>query len=410
MTQSRTSPPKGILSWTRRRVLPKVSKLCALLGLMILGAWIIGRVLTDQYRWSQYLWWVPPLWALGSAWGALIVSALFALFARRLGGIFLRPVLLLACIGTTGYLFFGIWHMHRALLPARIPDDAIRIVHWNQSSKKVDQAGFAKFVLDQEVDIVLVSNSTWSKDKQALLDHLAPLAPDEQRRWVNYSYKGFVDPAHFRIEGDVFIASKYPLVRTGMVKVNTPTKQESPVRPGSSHGWVLFAEFDRRDAGKSPGDQPEPFIVWFVDLPSNPIAWRRRMMQSVSNAVRAWDGTSSVMGRHIWETIETDDPFPSPDLIIGDFNTLRGSASLDRIAPDMTDAFEATGYGRGRSWMPLTQNKYLRQLFKLADWHIDLALVGDRWKPAGYQIRNTRQWGWTEHRMQIVDITEKTLK
>ncbi len=400
MTKSRTTPPRGIISWIRRRVLPMCAKACALLGLVILGLWITGRVLTDQYRWSQYLWWVPAIWVLGSAWVALVLSAIFALFARRLGGIFLRPVLLLACIGSTAYVFFGVWHMHRALFPTSVPSDAIRVVHWNQSSKKVDQAGFAQFVLDQEVDIVLVSNSTWGKEKQTLLDHLSPMAPDEKRRWVNYSFKGFVDPAHFRIEGDVFIASKYPLVRTGMVKINTPTKQESPVRPGSSHGWVLFAEFDLGE----PGAPAEPFIVWLVDLPSNPLAWRQDIMQSVSQTINSWDGTSSIMGRHVWETIETNDAFPDPDLIIGDFNTLRGSASLDLLAPGMTDSFEAVGYGRGRSWMPSAQNKYFRQPFKLADWHIDLALVGSRWKPAGYQIKDTRQWGWTEHRMQIVDL------
>ncbi len=377
------------------------AKLSALLGLMILGLWITGRILTDQYRWSQYLWWIPPIWAIGSAWGLLLISALLALFARRLGGIFLRPVLLLACIGSTGYLILGIWHIHRAVLPKSISDDAIRIVHWNQSSKKIDRAGFAKFVLDQKIDIVLVSNSTWGNDKQSLLDHLAPLAPDEKRRWVNYSFRGFVNPAHFRIEGDAFIASKYPLVRTGMVKVNTPTTQKNPVRPGNNRGWVLFAELD---LGNEHADRA-PLVIWFVDMPSNPLTWRQKMMQSVSDAIGTWDGTSSIMGRHIWETIETRNTFPDPDLVIGDFNTLRGSASLDLLAPGMTDAFSAVGYGRGRSWMPLTRNKYLRQPFQLADWHIDLALVGDRWKPVGYQIRDTRQWGWTEHRMQILDIS-----
>jgi len=43
-------------------------------------------------------------------------------------------------------------------------------------------------------------------------------------------------------------------------------------------------------------------------------------------------------------------------------------------------------------------------LFKLADWRIDLALVGASWDPIRYHIEHRSQWGSTEHRVQILDI------
>lgn len=367
------------------------------MGLVILGLWITGMVLTDQYRWSQYLWWVPALWMLGSAWGFLILSVVFAVFARRLSGIFLRPMLLLACIGSTGYLFIGVWHIHRILLPTQHAKDTIRVVHWNQSAKKVDQEGWAKDILTQDVDIVFVVNAQWGEERQALLDSFSSYAPVENERWVNYSYRVHANPAHYRVEGNALIASRFPMVRTGMVYMHAPMNQEDASEIGSSNGWVMFAEFD---LGES-----DPLIVWFVDLPSDPVSWRQETMQNTAEAIDSWNGRSWVMGKHVWEQHDTDNSFPEPDLIIGDFNTLQSSDSLDQLAPNMTDAFSAVGYGRGRSWYFKSKNRYLRQPLKLADWHIDLALVGERWNPVEYRIENTMQWGMTEHRMQVLDIS-----
>jgi len=407
MKRSQSPSSTGMLGWVRRRVLPRCAKLSALLGLLILGAWITGRVLTDQYPWSQFLWWVPPIWMVGSAWVLLMLSAALAFFARRLGGLFLRPMLLLACIGCTGYLVFGVWKVHRIPFAQPIPSDTIRIAHWNQSSKRVDQQGWAKAMLDDGVDIVFIANASWGKDRQTLLDGFAPYAPEQKERWVNYSYRVHADPAHFRIEDDAFIASRFPLVRTGMVTMSSPTVADDSLRASGRDGWVMFAEFDLSGDSDESGTKRDPFIVWFVDLPSEPLAWRMRTMRSVSGAIKSWDGHGAIMGRHVWEADEGGEAFPEPDLIIGDFNTLAGSESLDIVAPNMTDAFDAVGFGRGRTWTPRVDNRYLRQPFKLADWRIDLALVGARWNPVRYQIKRPTEWGWVEHRVQIVEIALK---
>jgi len=404
MTKAQREPRK-FKRWLRTRLLPRCSKLCAFVGLVILGLWITGRVLTDQYQWSQYLWWVPAIWMLGSAWICLGLSAALALFSRRLGGMFLRPLLLIVCIGCTGYLIIGVWHMHRIVLPTHKADETVRIVHWNQSAKRVDQQAWADAMLEDGVDIVFVSNAPWGKDRQDLLDAFAPFAPLEKERWVNYSYRVHGEPAHFRIEGNAFIASKFPMTRTGMVSIHTPTPEET-LRPGGQRGWVMFAEFEL-----AQGDsKAKPFVVWFVDMPSEPMLWRQELMAKARHAVDNWNGQSWVMGRHVWELIETNGSFPEPDLIIGDFNTVRGSDSLDHLAPDMTDAFSAVGYGRGGSWMPRVSNRFVRQPIKLADWHIDLALVGEGWTPTRYRIEDVSEWGSTEHRMQFLDLAPKTIK
>jgi len=407
MNQSRTSPPRGILSWVRRRVLPKASKLCALLGLLILTAWITGRVVTDAYQWSQYLWWVPAIWMIGSAWLLLIFSGILALFACRLGGLFLRPMLLLACIGCTGYLIFGVWHMHRAVLPRAIPDDAIRIAHWNQAAKDIDQQAFGQWVLDEEIDIALIANARWGEDRQTLLDALAGYAPLDRERWVNYSYRVHAEPSHFWIQDQAMIASRYPMIRTGKVEFGSADRQQVLNHSSSGRGWVSFIEFDLSESD-SP-DAPDRLIVWFVDLPSDPYNFRQESMSELRNAIDQWDGSGWAMGKHVWEQQTWPNAsFPEPDLIIGDFNTIRGSDSLDRIASGMTDAFEAVGYGRGRSWTPGSKNRFVRLPIKLADWQIDLSLVGKKWQPARYRIENGSDWGWSAHGLQIIDVAEKT--
>lgn len=410
MTKERPQRSRSLVGWLRRRALPMSAKLCSLVGLMILGLWIAGRVLTDQYQWSQYLWWVPPIWMIGLAWMCLGMSAFLAIFSRRLGGLLLRPVLLLACVGCTGYLMIGVWHIHRAVLPSERTDDAIRIAHWNHAGQPVLQTGWEQALLDQGVDIVLITNAQWGTPRQDILNNFASYAPEEKERWINYSYKIHGDPSHFWVQDNALIASRYPMIRTGIIHFGSAKRQKLFNHSSSNLGWILFIELNiapKSNANEnSTTPTPIPFVVWLVDLPSDPYNARQLSMQRTRDAIDSWTGTSWNMGRHVWEQRTTPaDLFPAPDLIIGDFNTIRGSDSLTKLAPGMTEAFSAVGYGRARSWTPTDNHRIRRQLFKVADWHIDLSLVGNNWKPARYRLEDGSRWGSTEHRMQIVDIS-----
>lgn len=405
MTKPESSRPRSIVGWSRRRLLPKLAKLCVFGGLMIVGLWIIGRVLTDQYAWSQYLWWMPSIWMLGWGWTLLLLSAGFAIFSRRPSGLMIRPVLLILCVGCTGYLFFGVWHLQRGVVTHAPNPDRIRIVHWNQAGFKADQEAWAEHVIDLQADVVLVANSRWGNDRRALLQALSPIAPADEQHMVTKGFQVEGKPGHFRLFGDALVASRFPILRTALVTTGSKQDQESVFKRGSDYGWIMLVELDLSETNA----ENDTMVVWFVDLASNPSLWRGDTMLQITRAISQWDGSEFVIKeperkRSVWARIETDHSFPDPDVIIGDFNTPNGSHSINILAPNMTDAYQAVGFGRNSTWRPKIKSKLARQPFKLADWHIDLALTGKDIKPAGYRIENTNQLGKSEHWMQILDI------
>lgn len=389
----------GIIGWVRRRVLPILAKGTAMLGILMLGAWITGRVLTDEHHWSQYLYWMPALAMVGGAWVMLALSTIFAALARRLGGLLLRPILLVLAIGCTIHLVFGVWHLHRAPFANRSKDlDAIRIGHWNLAGQEQDTNAIGDTFNEIDVDIVLLANVQWGEPRQEVLEHFEHFAPDERVRWVNYSHKLNADPAHFRVEGDAIIASRYPMTRTGLVSFGSRERQQVLSHSSSGKGWVMFAEFDldleRRDDA--------PFVVWFVDLPSNPTQWKMDSMREVQREIDAWNGDGWAMGQHVWERYQDEGAsFPDPDMVIGDFNTPRGSASIDLLAPGFKDAFEDAGYGRGRSFAIEDGSWSENLMFKLVDMHIDLTLVDPSHTTRGYRLIDG---GDADHALQVCDI------
>jgi hypothetical protein len=389
----------GIIGWVRRRVLPILAKGTALLGILMLGAWITGRVLTDEHHWSQYVYWLPPIVMIGGAWAMLVLSAIFAAMARRLGGLLLRPVLLLLAIGCTIHLVFGVWHLHRAIFHDRTKSPgAVRVIHQNFAGKEGHAPSFGEQARALDADIVLLANVQWGEARQEVLEQFAYFAPDERVRWVNYSYRLHANPAHYRVEGDALIASRYPMTRTGMVSFGSRQRQQVLSHSSSGKGWAMFAEFDL-DPERT---DDAPFVAWFVDLPSNPTAWKMESMREVRREIDAWKCTGWAMGRHVWEqrTFENES-FPTPDLIIGDFNTPRGSASIDQIAPGYADAFKAAGYGRGRSFVIKDGSWSENLMFRVLDMHIDLAMTRPGIRVERYELIGEPI---ADHAMQVIDL------
>ncbi len=389
----------GPIGWARRRVLPHLARLFALIGILLLGAWITGRVLTDEHHWSQYLYWSPPILMVGGAWVMLMLSWVFAKLARRLGGLVLRPVLLLLAIGCSFYVVFGVWRMQRVITASEAKDTgAIRVLHWNHGGKSIDAERWGTRIRELETDIVLIANAEWGEPRQALLDQFTAYAPDERVRWVNYSYRVHADPAHFRLEGGALIASRYPMTRTGMVEFGSKDRTQVMSHSSSGLGWVLFAEFDLYPERLDD----DPLVVWFVDLPSNPAVWKMDAMRSARAAIDGWDGSGWEMGRHVWEQYQNEGAsFPNPDLIIGDFNTPRGSASLRTLAPDFDDAFEQAGHGRARSFRVSGATVWERLFNTLMEMHIDLTLVAPEHRVSSYMLLGSEE---THHKAQIADI------
>ena len=66
---------RGVTAWLRLVASIIVNLIVALLWTAIL-AWLVGRVLTDRFAWSQWLWWIPTP-------AMIIVAVLGLLFANR---------------------------------------------------------------------------------------------------------------------------------------------------------------------------------------------------------------------------------------------------------------------------------------------------------------------------------------
>ncbi|MBL4590705.1 MAG: hypothetical protein JKY96_01970 [Phycisphaerales bacterium] len=393
-------PPKGPIKWMRRRLLPAGAKFAALGGLCLLVLWIVGRVLTDQYQWSQFLWWVPPIWAVGSAWILLAVSAVLGKFSLRTGGMILRPILTLACIGCSVFVVLGIWRMHRVfnvVTPVAGPA-TIRVLHWNQSAYNTKDKA-VDFIVPVDADLVLIVNARRNQHRTSLIRALDQMAPSEEDERLYPGVRANFKPNHATIQGDALVLSRFPIIHTGTTWLDNIVDSEETSRPAGQRGWIMFVELD---LSKRYPDGPSSMVVWIVDLPSEPMLWRMTSMQAAVNAVNKWNGVYRVSdGNGNWTAINSDDPFPEPDLVIGDFNTIRGSASLDTLAPATKDAFAQAGHGRAGSWSPRIGNKFLRQPFKLSEWHIDLALTGHRWSATNYRLINSPVG---PHKMQVLDI------
>ena len=121
-----------------------------------------------------------------------------------------------------------------------------------------------------------------------------------------------------------------------------------------------------------------PRIVWLIDLPSDPSIPRHVMLRLAGEKIGAHNDGAG---------------FPEPDVIVGDFNTPRGSRSLGNIVGDADSAFDRAGSGWSATWP---------RAFPL--WHIDQVFVDDAVSVRAHRVLDM---GLGEHRGVIVDLDWK---
>lgn len=383
----RTPPRRGPISWVRRRLLPQCARLLVAGVLLVLTAWTIGQVLTDQYYPSQYLWWIPTPVVLALCWPMVLSSWLLEKLSMRLGGYQLRPVLSAALFGVTVWYFFGVGRLHLLLFPAE--RGSLRVVYWNLA---VDDGadGAGNVVSSLEPDIAIVANPRWDETRAPLLDSMRSISAREQSDGGNLPSEeteaggpgGETDgpttgPTHFLFSNEIAIATRGSIERWGSV-----TFTAGGINDYEHRGVVLFAEVS--------GLAPEPLTVWVVDLPSAPALWRMEVMEMARQAVLSWDGPSFVpRGDGRWTPEIEETPFPNADLIIGDFNTPRGSKSLETLVGAMANAsFARRGFGY--TWP--------RERALLA---IDHCFVSREFDPVG---QRTLDPGMGRHRLVVTDL------
>ena len=104
-------------------------------------------------------------------------------------------------------------------------------------------------------------------------------------------------------------------------------------------GRALFLELDAREhLGRN-------IVVWVLDMPSEPRLSRWVMSKEAREAIARWEGP--VVGS---AGVRGTGKFPEPDIVVGDFNIVRGAASLSVLLPGMRNAFDMAGAGYAGTW------------------------------------------------------------
>ncbi len=293
-------------------------------------AWLIGRIVSDRFAWSQWLLWIPT--------PAVLVVAAIAL------GVACRPDThsgrrrrrLIAWGVTCGVMlvFFGVIE-HRFGRPAPSGGDAaLRLVHASVQAtgpRVLDTYGAGLNALDG--DVTIVSSLLPMRSINRLIDRLDGLG-EPVTVWPFVMF------------------TKLPVVEARLLIVNADLRV------------VVF----RVDATATLG---RVVTIWVIDLPSDPTRPRHAI------ARRA---------RRILDTITTD----PPDLVVGDFNMTRGSASLATVFPDLSHAFDEAGRGYGASF---------RRSLPL--YHIDHTLLADTVRAVSYELVDI---GVGRHLVQVTEF------
>ena len=359
----------------------------SVLGIGLVVVFVVSRVVTDRFEWSQWVWWAPAWWFVVVGWGLLAGSMLVGWIGKRRGwkgrGLVLRAVLLVGCVGMVMNVAFGVRRYQNGIGGYGIhwtraaQDDRIRVLHWNIAAGEFDVPRAIQWIDQTNADIVLIANPRWDGQRNELAEGLNGIARNQ---------------ATVRRLSRAMIMSRYEIVSTSMIYLSTDAEDESEttMRPTGGFGWIALITLDR---AQSPDAEPELFDVWFVDLPSEPTTHRMESMHAVV------------------EKLHTVEPPRSPALIIGDFNTVRGSASLKKLdvfadGSGFIDAFKARG-SMGGSWQPSGLTGIKGWIAEHASWHIDLSLVNNNWSIDGYELvaPDWMQWGnGVSHKAQVVDI------
>lgn len=286
-------------------------------AIVMFAGWVVGRVFTDRWGWSQWVWWVPSVaWIAGGLVG-LIGAGVTGRVARagRRGGVLFSVAAGLVVV-MAGYVAVVDWHMARVFSPARSADGDVGVVFWNPSWNNRGEAAAPLVAIESNLSQVsIIANpppGAWGADFRSRV------APDEV-----HSLARFV------------VITEFEVVRSGAIwlgmagRVPHPDRDRDPeARWALDPGAAAFVELD------TTAELGRPIVVWMIDLPSDVALHRMEVAERARERIDSWNGEG----------------FPAADLIVGDFNIPRGSASLRRIVGDAVHAFDQAGHGYPATW------------------------------------------------------------
>lgn len=338
----------------RTRALRWAGRLAAASAFLSAAGWLVGRFINDDHAALQALWWLPSeLVALACALG-FAVSALCETLGLRTAGARLRPFLPILAVAIFGWTALAEWRLHRFVLPPTAPaGPTFRIAYLNLAWTNGQRA--AATVLGLNADLTIIANPNASRGRRELADTLSAHAAQLARQHASAHRDdnaapdpahplaaAFPTPTHLATARGATIISRSPILRTGGVGLPRLPGDHVSTHNSIAQNGVAFVEIDTTAAlGRTT-------VVWIVDLPSNPFIHRRVIMQAAADAAK---------------------DLPAADVILGDFNTTRGSRSLSLLVGDRAESHAAAGRGPARTWP--------RPVPSLS---IDLAFAGEPWR------------------------------
>ena len=260
-------------------------------ALGICAAWLIGRLASDRYVWSQLLLWLPTPLVLLSVVIAFLAALRRAEGTRRAGPRRVTWAVLAALL-----LVHFTLREHRFLRAAPPTNDTYSLMHWNMTDAwYATPEVFADRLVEERADIVVTTNAG------------RVLAEPALREW-NLQRNRFV-------AGRFMLATRFEIVGRRWL-----------VATGGIHIYRVVLD--------TPGERD--IALHLVDLPSDP---RRSRTELASSVARLLEEQGS----------------PAADVLVGDFNITRGAASLARITRGFAHAYDRAGHGYGVSyhrWSP----------------------------------------------------------
>lgn len=308
-----------------KHLLRKILTLLRLAGLALAAAivagWLLGRITSDRYAWSQWLLWVPT--------PAALAGTLLGLLLASIGTRQRTHAAAWAGGGIVILLYFTA--LEHRFLRGRPPEVlGLRLVNCNVLPRA--RPPLVATLVGLDGDLTILSS---------------PLAPDPLREFGRR-----LGPSGEPIILWPFMAfSQLPIIE--------------------ARHLVAHAEIRIAMVRVQPEDWERPITIYAIDLPSD----LRRPRIDVARTAR-----------RLLEQIEA----PPPDVVVGDFNMTRGSASLQTLFPELAHAYDQAGRGYGatfRRGLPL--------------YHLDHALLADTVRATEYSLVDP---GVGRHLIQVVNI------
>jgi hypothetical protein len=370
---------------TAVRVRVALSTFSLVLGVLILGAWMVGTLCSDRWYWSQWLEWIPTSLALLASAPFLVLAGLLHPRGER------------ACRPTRARVLasmaWGLVCVYMLLIDWRLPNffkrrempgpSGTRVLFWNAAAE--DEPGWSRAALGENADVIL----------------LVSLRNEGELARIS---KAMGESGSVIAAGRFNVLSRRRVERYALISLDIAPgggldpRQRTGTRPWTDPGHAMFFEL-AADA------QRPPMCVWILDLPSDLSLARHDVTAQAARAIRGFKGPAlrpDDAGRWIPDERPALEGFPTPDLIVGDFNIPRGSRSLDAITGGRPNAFDQSGYGPAASW-PCKWPRTSRRIWPIL--HLDQMFAGPSLRAESYTLIDP---GSGTHRMQRADVAPES--